>query len=148
MSQGVTGIFRDGQTYMKTWPMQKELYALFPECRVISATKFSISVMPPIAVVSAALFINQFGETFIPQAIAIAAFFLSLPLQGLMWLGHRSNQTLPPALKAWYIEIHQKMQQQGVQVTAIKAKPRYKELASLLKKAFTELDRVFTKRWF
>ncbi|WJG11082.1 terminus macrodomain insulation protein YfbV [Aliiglaciecola sp. LCG003] len=148
MSQTVTDMFRDGQEYMKTWPMQKELYALFPECRVISATKFSITVMPPLAVITAALLIGQNGTAFIPQSIAMGAFFLSLPMQGLMWLGFRSNQTLPPAMKAWYLDIHQKMALEGVRVAELRAKPRYKELARLLKTAFSELDKVFTQRWF
>ena len=133
---------------MRIWPAQKELNSLFPEARVIAATKFSIKVMPPLALVSAASMINVYGYEFLPQAIAIAAFFLSLPMQGLMWLGHRSNQLLPPSMRQWYQEIHQKMQAQGCSVQAAKARPRYKELAALLKTAFEELDRVFTRQWF
>merc|ERR1712227_403965 len=30
------------------------------------------------------------------------------PMQGLLWLGHRSDQYLPPQLKSWYQEIHSK----------------------------------------
>ncbi|GAB2705483.1 terminus macrodomain insulation protein YfbV [Aliiglaciecola sp. 3_MG-2023] len=148
MSQSVTGIFKDGQEYMKTWPMEKQLNGLFPEYRVISATKLSITIMPPLAVLSTFSIINFYGDSFIPQGIAIGAFFLSLPMQGLMWLGHRSNQTLPPALRAWYQEIHHKMQLQGVKVNQQRSQPRYKELAKLLKTAFKELDKVFTKQWF
>lgn len=148
MSQPITDMFRDGHNYLKTWPMQKELYSLFPECRVIAATKLSIKVMPPLAVFSTATIINFYGYELAPQAIAIGAFFISLPLQGLMWLGHRSNQTLPPNLRVWYQEIHHKMQVSGCNVSSLKAKPKYMELASLLKMAFSELDRVFTQKWF
>jgi hypothetical protein len=148
MSQTITALFKDGQDYMKTWPMQKELYALFPECRVITATKFSIAVMPPVAVLSAFCLFNYYGNSFVPQAIAVGAFFLSLPLQGLMWLGYRSKQTLPPTMRAWYQEIQHKMRLEGVVVSEQRAIPRYKELAVLLRKAFYELDKVFTKQWF
>ncbi|GAA0852579.1 terminus macrodomain insulation protein YfbV [Aliiglaciecola litoralis] len=148
MSQTITDIFRDGQDYMKIWPMKKELNSLFPEGRVISATKFSISVMPPVAVLSVFALVNFNGEHFIPQAIAVGAFFLSLPLQGLMWLGYRSKQTLPPAMRAWYQEIQHKMRLEGVVVSQQRSIPRYKELAILLKTAFNELDKVFTKQWF
>lgn len=148
MSQSLATMFKDGQAYMRVWPMQKELYTLFPECRVISATRFAINVMPPLAVISAAMMVNHYGYAYLPQGIAIAAFFLSLPLQGLLWLGHRSQQHLPPSVKTWYLEVHQKMQQQGCALQAAKSRPRYMELASLLKTAFDELDRVFTKNWF
>jgi uncharacterized membrane protein YfbV (UPF0208 family) len=69
-------------------------------------------------------------------------------MQGLMWLGHRSNQYLPPTLKQWYLDIHYKMQMQGCALQSPKARPDYKELAVLLKTAFDELDKAFTKRWF
>lgn len=148
MSLSIATLFKDGQEYMRIWPMQRELYALFPECRVIAATKFSIKVMPPIAVVTGVAFINNYGMEFLPQAIAMAAFFLSLPLQGFLWLGHRANQNLPPALHQWYEEIHHKMQLQGCALRNVEPKPKYIELARLLKTAFDELDKVFRKQWF
>lgn len=148
MAQSITSMLKDGQQYMQTWPMQKQLYPLFPECRVIAATQFSLKVMPPLAVLSALLLIKTYGFDYIPQAIAISAFFLSLPMQGLMWLGHRSNQVLPPAIRHWYQQIHHKMQLQGCALQATKAKPKYRELGRLLKTAFDELDKVFTRQWF
>lgn len=148
MSLSVATMLKDGQSYMKTWPMEKPLYALFPECRVVALTRLLIKVAPPLAVVSCAVLIQQLGTAHIPQAVTVAAFFLSLPLQGLMWLGFRANQQLPPALKAWYIDIHSKMTAHGCRLKALTPKPRYKELAAMLKTAFDELDRVFTKSWF
>lgn len=148
MANSVSTIFKQGQSYMKVWPMQKELYGLFPECRVIAATRFSLKTMPPLAVISALVMVNQLGLEYLPQAVTVAAFFLSLPMQGLMWLGHRSEQPLPPAIKSWYLDIHQKMRQQGCAMQSIKARPSYMELARLLKTAFSELDKVFTKQWF
>ncbi|WP_026375170.1 terminus macrodomain insulation protein YfbV [Aestuariibacter salexigens] len=148
MAQSIASMFRDGQDYMHEWPMQKQLYALFPECRVIAATKFGLKVMPPVAVLAAITMVNQMGTSYLPQAIAVAAFFISLPMQGLLWLGNRANQPLPPSVSAWYREIHAKMRSQGLALQAVKSRPRYKELATLLKTAFNELDRVFTKQWF
>ena len=148
MSQQIASMFREGHEYMQVWPVKKELYAIFPECRVIAATRFAMKVMPGLGVISAAALLNVYGVEFLPQALAIAAFFLSLPLQGLLWLGHRSNQTLPPGMRQWYQEIHQKMVMQGCRLQAAKTRPRYKELARLLKTAFEELDKVFTKQWF
>ena len=148
MAQTITAMVKDGQQYMETWPMQSQLYGMFPECRVISATKFSIKVMPALAVLTVAALINLQGVEKLPQALAIGTFFLSLPMQGLMWLGHRSNQNLPPTLKSWYLDIHNKMQMQGCALPSPKAKPEYKELARLLRTAFEKLDKAFTKHWF
>ena len=148
MAQTITAMVKDGQQYMQTWPMQHQLYGMFPECRVISATKFSMKVMPALAVLTVAALINFQGVERLPQALTIGAFFLSLPMQGLMWLGHRSNQNLPPTIKGWYLDIHHKMQLQGFALQSPKAKPEFKELARLLKTAFDELDKTFTKRWF
>ncbi|WP_416304908.1 terminus macrodomain insulation protein YfbV [Neptunicella sp. SCSIO 80796] len=148
MAQTLSMMFKDGQEYMQIWPEQKELYSLFPECRVIAATKLSIKVMPPMAVAVVALQYNYFGAEQLPQALASGAFLLSLPMQGLLWLGHRAKQVLPPSTIHWYRDIHQKMQVQGCRLQSVKAKPTYKELARLLKTAFDELDKVFTRQWF
>ena len=126
MSQSIMTMLKNGQQYMKTWPVRKELYAFFPECRVVAATKFAIKTMPPVAMVSCALLYQSLGADYLPQTITIGAFFLSLPMQGLLWLGHRSDQYLPPQLKSWYQEIHSKMRSQGVAMTNAKSKPKYK----------------------
>jgi uncharacterized membrane protein YfbV (UPF0208 family) len=148
LAQTITAMVKDGQQYMQTWPMQPQLFGMFPESKVILATKLSIKVMPALAVLTVAALINFQGVKRLPQALAIGAFFLSLPMQGLMWLGHRSNQNLPPTLKHWYLDIHYKMQMQGCALQPVKARPDYKELANLLKTAFDELDKAFTARWF
>lgn len=148
MAQSFTEVLKDGRRYMDMWPMQKELYPLFPECRVIAATRMAIKVMPPLAVLVSVLHLAMLGQQNLPQALALAAFFLSLPVQGLFWLGHRSNQTLPPSMVAWYKELHQKMRAQGCHVQLVKAQPRYRELAALLSLAFKELDKVFTRHLF
>ena len=49
---GMVHNLRDGQKYMGTWPMRKELSLLFPEQRIIKATKFAITVMPAVAAIS------------------------------------------------------------------------------------------------
>ena len=141
-------MLKDGQQYMDTWPMQHQLYGMFPECRVISATKFSIKVMPALAVLTVIALVNMQGYDKLPHALAAGVFFLSLPVQGLMWLGHRSNQKLPSAIKSWYLEIHHKMQMQGCALQSPQSRPEYKELAKLLKTAYDELDKAFAKRWF
>lgn len=139
---------KNGQEYMSIWPMQKQLYALFPECRIIAATKYGMKVMPAVAVAVLAMQVHYLGTDVLPQAITMALFFLSLPIQGLLWLGHRSQQELPPHIYGWYKDIYTKMQSQGCQLQRLSEKPKFKELAILLRTAFKELDKAFTKNLF
>jgi uncharacterized membrane protein YfbV (UPF0208 family) len=148
MAKQVPLIIRQGQDYMNAWPMQKQLYGLFPECRIIAATKFGFKVMPALAVITVAIQLHLVGASQLPQALTLGIFFLSLPVQGLLWLGFRSQKVLPPAMKAWYQEIYIKMQQQGCALESQKREPRFQELASLLRTAFAELDKAFTKHLF
>ncbi len=84
---GLFATLRLGKKYMKSWPQEKSLSAIFPENRVCRATQFGIRFMPPIAV-----FILCWQLAFHAQigpAIATAVFACSLPVQGLWWLGNR-----------------------------------------------------------
>lgn len=128
--------------------MQKQLYALFPECRIIAATKFGMKVMPGIAVFVVAIQLHYLGFEALAQSITMGIFFLSMPIQGLLWLGHRSQQELPIHISTWYKEIYAKMQVQGCQLQRPSAKPNFKELAVLLRTAFKELDKAFTNNLF
>ncbi len=148
MSVSLATMVKDGHRYMKNWPMRKELFALFPECRVISATQFGYKVLPGLGIFSFVLLVNNHGMSYLPQALAMAGLFLSLPLQGQLWLGHRANQPLPPAMRAWHGEIVAKMRQAGVIIAQTEQPPRYKELATTLKTAFESLDKSFTEHWF
>ncbi|MBF7072584.1 DUF412 domain-containing protein [Glaciecola sp. MH2013] len=148
MKQAVPNILKSGQHYMEVWPMQKVLYGLFPECRIVAATKFGFKVMPALAVITVATQLFYLGTQHLPQALTFGIFFLSLPVQGLIWLGLRAEKPLPPEMKAWYQEVYRKMQEQGCALEGIKSKPRFLELALLLKTAFNELDKGFTKQFF
>ena len=58
MSVSLATMVKDGHQYMKTWPMRKELFAIFPECRVISATQFGYKVLPGLGIFSFVLLEN------------------------------------------------------------------------------------------
>ncbi len=139
---------RNGHKYLEEWPLKRELSLLFPENRVIKATKFAIRVMPPVAVISVLMQITFANYAGLPQAMIIALFALSLPLQGLWWLGKRRETHLPPALIGWYREMHEKLVDEGNAVKPIKARPKYKELAHTLSRAFKQLDKNALERWF
>jgi uncharacterized membrane protein YfbV (UPF0208 family) len=145
---GIIHSLRDGQKYMDTWPMRKELNLLFPEARIIKATRFGIKVMPAIAAISVLTQMSFHNLQAMPQTIVIALFAISLPLQGIWWLGSRANTQLPPSLAGWYRELHQKIIETGFALEPLKAKPRYKELALVLNRAFRQLDKGALERWF
>ena len=87
-------LFRRGQHYAKTWPMEKRLAPVFVENRVIRMTRYAIRFMPPIAVFTLCWQIALGGQ--LGPAVATALFALSLPMQGMWWLGKRSVTPLPP----------------------------------------------------
>ncbi|MCD9464043.1 DUF412 family protein [Photobacterium phosphoreum] len=140
--------FQNGQHYMTTWPMRKELAAVFPEHRYIKATQFATKVMPAVAAISILTQMAFHNYDAMPQAIAIALLAISMPLQGLWWLGKRSQTTLPPSLAKWYSEIYQKIVSEGHAMQPKKSQPRYQELADVLNRAFKQLDRHSLDRWF
>ncbi|MCK6262788.1 DUF412 domain-containing protein [Vibrio sp. ZSDE26] len=145
---GLVHSLRDGQKYMDTWPMRKELAVLFPEQRLIKATRFAIRVMPAIAAISVITQVAFQNQQALPQAVVVALFAMSLPLQGMWWLGNRANTQLPPSLASWYRELHQKIVESGLAMEPMKSKPRYKELAQTLNRAFRQLDKTVLERWF
>ena len=145
---GIVHSLKDGQKYMDTWPMRKELNLLFPEQRIIKATRFGIKVMPAVAAISVLTQMTFHNVQAMPLSIIIALFAISLPLQGIWWLGNRANTQLPPALASWYRELYQKIVETGFALEPIKSQPRYKELAMVLNRAFRQLDKAALERWF
>ncbi|MCG9578562.1 DUF412 domain-containing protein [Vibrio europaeus] len=145
---GLVHSLRDGQKYMDTWPMRKELNLLFPEQRIIKATRFGVKVMPAIAAISVLTQMAFNNYQSMPQAVIIALFAISMPIQGMWWLGNRANTKLPPALAGWYREIYQKIVESGCALEPMKSRPRYKELAQILNRAFRQLDKSALERWF
>ncbi|MGB0894361.1 MAG: terminus macrodomain insulation protein YfbV [Parashewanella sp.] len=131
---------RQGYRYMKTWPMVKQLGYFFPEYRVVKATQLAILAMPFIAIVTSSAQLYFTGWAGLPQAICYGLFFLSLPLQGLIWLGWRAKHPLPLTLFDWGQQLSAKMVSQGIQCKPLSAHACYYDMAILLKLAFERLD--------
>lgn len=134
-------LFSRGQRYVKTWPMDKRLAPVFIEHRIIRATRFAIRFMPPVAIFVLCWQIALGGE--IGPAVATALFALSLPLQGLWWLGKRAVTPLPPPTLNWFYEVRGKLEKAGQALTPVQGKPDYQALAEALKRAFRQLDKTF-----
>ncbi|WP_262264422.1 terminus macrodomain insulation protein YfbV [Pantoea dispersa] len=138
---GWFGLFQRGQHYMKTWPADKRLAPVFPENRVVTATRFAIRFMPPLAIFTLTWQTALGGQ--LGPAIATALFACSLPMQGLWWLGKRSVTPLPPTLLHWFHEVRAKLEEAGQAIAPVDGKPTYQALADVLKRAFKQLDRTF-----
>lgn len=127
-----------GLDYMRLWPNEKVLGALFPEPRVIAAVSLALKILPGLAAVSLLLQWQYGLAQWWPSVITSVLFMLSLPLQGLYWLAKRAGSPLPSALARWYFEVNAKLGRPAHPVS-----PRYKDLARSLRQAFEQLDRAF-----
>lgn len=103
-------------------------------------TRYAIRFMPPIAVFTSA---GRLPGGQLGPAVATALFALSLPMQGLWWLGKRSVTPLPPAILNWFYEVRGKLQESGQVLAPVEGKPDYRALADTLKRAFKQLDKTF-----
>jgi uncharacterized membrane protein YfbV (UPF0208 family) len=130
----------DGRRYMKAWPMVKQLGFYFPEYRVVKATQLAIKVLPLLACLAAISQVYVLGWDFLPQAITVLLFFISLPIQGLLWLGWRARHPLPLSLFDWGNQLSAKLNAMGIACKPLGAKACYLDMAILLKLAFERLD--------
>ncbi|MBE8168083.1 MAG: DUF412 domain-containing protein [Shewanella sp.] len=140
MNISIVKNIHDGHRYMKTWPMVKQLSYFFPEYRVVKATQLAIFSMPLLAAVTAASQLYFAGWSALPQAIIYALFFISLPLQGLIWLGWRARHPLPLTMFDWGQQLSNKMLSMGISCKPLNGKACYFDIAILLKLAFERLD--------
>jgi len=125
------GLFRHGQHYAKTWPLDKRLAPVFIENRIIRATRYAIRIMPPVAIFTLCWQIALGGQ--LGPAVATA----------LVALGQRSVTPLPPSILNWFYEVRGKLQEAGQALTPVDGKPDYQALADTLKRAFKQLDKTF-----
>jgi len=132
-----------GQHYMQRWPMKKELAALFPENRIIAATKLGFKTMPPLAILTVMMQYLYGDMQQLPASMAIALLLITLPMQGLFWLGKRSGELLPVSLANWYRELYQGLVTQGCELAPAAKNPHYSELADILQSAFKRMDKAF-----
>lgn len=127
-----------GADYSSVWPLQPELASIFPEQRVIYLLNWGKRIIPALVVLSGCLQIQWGNAAHWPTFVASCLFALSLPMQGYYWLGRRADTPLPPSLSRWYFDINQKMN-----CAPSVNRPSYFDLATTLRKAFEQLDRVF-----
>lgn len=134
-----------GQEYSTIWPQERRLAAMFPESRIIAATRFGIKTMPALITLSLMLQFQFGAPDYWPSVVASALFLASLPMQGYYWLGKRADTRLPPSLREWYLQIHEKITAAGGRISEPVSRPRYFELGETLNTAFKQLDKSFIR---
>ena len=122
-----------GQIYLQTWPLEAKLGIIFPENRIIKATKFAQKFMP----------FAKTDLTALAIAILTALCALVMPLQGLYWLGKRAKSPLEPQSSQWFYEISERLRKQHESLPTVQDKPTYQHLAEVLQKAQQKLDKAF-----
>ncbi|WP_024872810.1 terminus macrodomain insulation protein YfbV [Tolumonas lignilytica] len=127
-----------GADYSSIWPSHPELAAFFPEQTIIYLLNWGKRLIPAVVILSGCLQMQWGNPVNWPTFIASCLFALSLPVQGYYWLGKRAETLLPPSLTRWYFDINQKMN-----YAPSVNRPSYFDLATTLRKAFEQLDRVF-----
>jgi len=129
-------IVKEGDRYLKVWPKQSTLNCLFIDSKVALYTRLSIKIAPAFIALSIGLSI-ALPTLFAPAVGAtFALFLLSLPIQGLYWLGKRSQKLLPNKLLPWFMAIKDKLRAENATARELIHHPSYMELAKLLQQAF------------
>lgn len=129
-------VIKQGDKYLQTWPKQRVLNCLFIDSKIAFYTRRSIKVMPAFIFLSIALNIIQPASLGWPIMLTFILFLLGLPVQGLYWLGKRSQELLPNRLLPWYTAIQEKLYGNRTEQTMMQYRPSYWDLALLLKNAF------------
>lgn len=132
-----------GRSYQKLWPQKNELSVMFPEPRIIALCLLLQKTVPAIAALSFVLQVIYFGNDIIPRAVAMSLLLISMPYQGLIWLGYRSQQQLSSSLINWCSEIRVQMVNAGMQVQPVTSKACYMDMAQLLNDAYSKLNKAF-----
>ncbi|ACX82611.1 DUF412 domain-containing protein [Aggregatibacter actinomycetemcomitans] len=136
---------KSGQQYLKTWPLEPKLGAIFPENRVIKTTLFAQKFMPFLAVFSIVWqqFYAQSDGIALAVAVLTALFALFLPMQGIYWLGKRAKTPLPPKSAVGFQRVYEALKEKQAALPICPEKPTYFDLAVLLKQAQQKLGRDF-----
>lgn len=129
-------ILQAGQRYLNTFPNQKKLGLFMPDYRLIRLVKFASRFMPAFACFALIwqYFFYDPEQSVLANALITALFALSIPFQGLFWLGRRAKSPLPLSLLPWYEELRQKLISERHNI-ADQAVPSYQDFANLLRLA-------------
>jgi uncharacterized membrane protein YfbV (UPF0208 family) len=129
-------VLKQGDRYLRLWPKQRTLNCLFVDSKIVFYTQLLIKLCPAFVILLVCLQIAFPLLLNWPTTATIVLFLLGLPVQGLYWLGKRSETLLPHKLVPWYMAIQQKLSGNNKIQTQLIRQPCYLDLAKLLGNAF------------
>lgn len=129
-------LLQAGQRYLQTLPNQKKLALFMPDYQWIRWVKFASRFMPAFACFAVLwqYFFSDPAQSILANAIITALFALSIPFQGLFWLGKRAKSPLSLSLLDWYENLRQRLANENVKIE-VQAVPSYQDFANLLNAA-------------
>lgn len=132
----MSSTFQAGQHYIATFPAQKKLNLFLPDYRIIRLVQLSSKVMPAFACFTFlwTQYISTIEQDSFVSTIMTAMFALSIPFQGVFWLGRRAKSPLPLSLLEWYESLRLKLINADKHI-ADQLIPTYQHFADLLKLA-------------
>ncbi|MBQ9275482.1 MAG: DUF412 family protein [Succinivibrio sp.] len=139
-----------GTRYMKIWPEEKILGALFPENRVKYFMKLAQLLLPPfIMLILVWAFVRGGGlkgvslmfvlQNTWPMTLISVLFLLLIPLQGYYWFGRRAQLSLNAKQQSFYNDLCRKLERTP------KTEPAMYDLAVVLKEGLQRLDHEFLR---
>ncbi|WKT00668.1 terminus macrodomain insulation protein YfbV [Gallibacterium salpingitidis] len=136
-----------GVAYATAWQKLnklKKLNMIFPEPRIIKATRFSQQLLMPLLLFTLGwqYFVLGYSITSFASTLLTILFICSLPLQGFYWLGKRAKKPLSGATLAWYDKIYQQVRLKEA-LPPIPDTVTFSDLISLLQRAEKHLDPEF-----
>lgn len=109
---------------------------------MVSLAKVLFTCSPILALCTVYVQGYYWGGAKLNLTLAMALFFVSLPVQVFILLGLKAKEKLPLALQAWYKEIEQKLKEENPNLTNYsrrRNKPlTYMDLAIILNDLFTK----------
>ncbi|WP_392565421.1 terminus macrodomain insulation protein YfbV [Utexia brackfieldae] len=135
-------LFKNGQKYRQIFPQDRRLKPLFPETKIIDLIKLGNRFMPPAVVL---IFVWQYYLNSNLILSLITAFFaLSLPIQGIFWLGKRAQTPLPLNLLGWFNELTSRLvAHQVIGKKALITMPTFMDLVIIMNLAKLHLGDYF-----
>lgn len=129
-------VLKQGDRYLQLWPKQRTLNSLFVDSKIVLYTQLLIKICPAFVVLLIGLQISFPLLLSWPMTATIVLFLLGLPVQGLYWLGKRSESLIPHKLVPWYMAIEQTLRGNRNSEPQLISQPSYLDLARLLSNAF------------
>lgn len=135
-----------GQRYFNTFPNQKKLNLFMPDYRLIRLVRFAGKAMPAFACFAVCwqYFFPDPEHSALASSLVTAIFALSIPFQGLYWLGKRAKSPLPLNFLEWYESLRKKLNLEMKKQIADQTMPSYQDFANLLQLA----ERTWGDKYF